>query len=820
MSEGERTTLRRLCLFAVMAAACALVLAPSASALTANSRYELVHGCYGLKSQSLNRLVATGSGPFRMQATDLGSYLLYGRKRDFLTGDAQGKVAAAAEPSDNADWRVDVDGEAFKLSLPALKKSLATNAAGELVLVDAGGAGRFTFETAQGCPAYPEVDVSATGTPAGGPQSYGTTQGMLEAHMHLMAWQFLGGRLHCGRPWHRFGAPYALVDCPDHYANGASAVDPVYSGGGYTTHDPVGWPTFKDWPHHASVVHEQTYYKWLERAWMGGLRVYVNLLVENAVLCEVYPLKQNSCDEMESVQREWRSTHEFQDYIDAQSGGPGKGWFRIVTNPFQARRVVNQGKLAVVMGIEVSKLFNCGEYNDVPQCTKAGIDRSLDAVYGMGVRDMELINKFDNALGGVAGDAGSTGVVVNQGNKYATGHYWRFQTCPADAHGATDEQQSTVPGTGGDTLAGSVLGSFLPPGTLPLYGDPPHCNTTGLTQLGEHLVRRMMDKKMIVDPDHLGVLARNQVLSLLESHRYSGIVSSHSWSTPDAFPRIYRLGGVVIPKPNSATSFVKSWKATKPLRDPKYVFGYGWGADQGGFGTQGGPRNGPNPVKYPFKSADGSVTLDRQRSGQRLFDINRDGVAHYGLYPDYIEDVRHLAGQEMIDDLLRGSEAYLQMWERAEGVPGPECRNHRGTFTSRGANRIPLGAGADDALRSAGQPRTRGRVWTWCVKGPNTDLDRRYRTSAVFTPAGVVGLIVSDAPGHKAQKVGVGHPVRLLRGKATTFAPGLMTRRLRSGARLVYRIRRGRVRYVAVATADVAKNPGRLRGYLRLAGLT
>ena len=26
-----------------------------------------------------------------------------------------------------------------------------------------------------------------------------------------------------------------------------------------------------------------------------------------------------------------------QDYIDAQFGGPGKGWYRIVTNPLEAR---------------------------------------------------------------------------------------------------------------------------------------------------------------------------------------------------------------------------------------------------------------------------------------------------------------------------------------------------------------------------------------------------------------------------------------------------------------------------------------------------
>ena len=133
----------------------------------------------------------------------------------------------------------------------------------------------------------------------------------------------------------------------------------------------------------------------------------MNLFVENSVLCELYPLKRNSCDEMDSVRLQARDIYEMQDYIDAQSGGPGKGFFRIVTDPFQARKVIADGKLAVVLGIEVSELFNCSHYNYVPDCNKDDIDRQLDEVYKLGVRDMELVNKFDNALAGVAGDGGA-----------------------------------------------------------------------------------------------------------------------------------------------------------------------------------------------------------------------------------------------------------------------------------------------------------------------------------------------------------------------------------------------------------------------------
>src|SRR3546814_18942075 len=51
--------------------------------------------------------------------------------------------------------------------------------------------------------------------------------------------------------------------------------------------------------------------------------------------------------------------YQLQDYVDAQEGGPGKGWFRIVSSPADARKVINDGKLAVVPGLEFADLFNC-----------------------------------------------------------------------------------------------------------------------------------------------------------------------------------------------------------------------------------------------------------------------------------------------------------------------------------------------------------------------------------------------------------------------------------------------------------------------------
>ena len=341
-------------------------------------------------------------------------------------------------------------------------------------------------------------------------------------------------------------------------------------------HDPVGWPTFKDWPLHELLTHEQTYYRWVERAYMGGLRVFVNLFVENRALCELYPLKGNNCDEMESVRLQNRDLDALQDYIDAQNGGPGRGWFRIVKGPFEARRVIADGKLAVIKGIEVSELFGCRVYNDEPQCDRAKIDRELDEVYGFGVRQMELINKFDNALG-AAGDSGNTGVVVNGGNRLATGHFWRMQHCtgPPDEH---DKQQPGVYDHDENDMLSNVIEQFLP------LGRRPSIRLTRTATRWAHRSRRPRgappdaeeDDHRSRPPQRARAQERDgpaRGAALLEAPS-----RADSWSSADVDPRIYKLGGVVTPMKESAEEWIKTWQMTKAQRDPRFYFGFGYGS--------------------------------------------------------------------------------------------------------------------------------------------------------------------------------------------------------------------------------------------------
>ncbi len=507
-------------------------------------------------------------------------------------------------------------------------------------------------------PAPPGPEVGAVGEPPG---SAAPVRGFVDGHSHLMSYEAFGGMLLCGKPFDPDGIEHALTDCPDHFPNGEAAWFENFTrtGSPVGTHDPVGWPTFRSWPAHDSLTHQQAYHSWVERAWRGGLRVLVNHLVANRQLCAIYPLKRNSCDEMASLRLQAQRTFELQDFIDAQAGGPGRGWFRVVRSPAEARQVIAGGKLAVILGVETSEPFGCRQTLGVPHCTRAQIDRGLDEMYALGVRSMFVCHKYDNALCGVRFDSGTQGVIVNLGNFLSTGRFWTARTCTGPEHDNTIEKAGAIP---------PPLDRLLPRGVgLPLYPPAPHCNTRGLTGLGEHMIRGMMARGMIVEIDHMSVKAADQALDLLEAEGYAGVVSSHSWTDPRYLSRIYRLGGMVTAYGHQAEEFAATWRESRPLRAELGRPGYGYGLDANGLGALPSPRpgNASNPVTYPFTSFDGAVTLDRQRTGERVWDVNVDGVAHYGLVPDWIEDMRLVAGDELVQDMAAGAEAYLRTWEAA-----------------------------------------------------------------------------------------------------------------------------------------------------------
>ncbi|WP_030228890.1 discoidin domain-containing protein [Streptomyces sp. NRRL WC-3626] len=503
----------------------------------------------------------------------------------------------------------------------------------------------------------PDSGVNVTGEPFKGTNAAGEVRGFVDAHNHIMANEAFGGRLICGKAFSTKGIADALKDCPEHYPDGSLALFDFITNGGDGRHDPVGWPTFKDWPAHDSLTHQQNYYAWIERAWRGGQRVLVNDLVTNGVICSVYFFKDRSCDEMTSIRLQAKLTYDMQAYIDGMYGGPGKGWFRIVTDSAQARDVIAQGRLAVVLGVETSEPFGCKQVLDIAQCDRGDIDAGLDELYALGVRSMFLCHKFDNALCGVRFDEGALGTAINVGQFLSTGTFWQTEKCAGPQH---DNPIGLAAAPGAE--------KELPAGVeVPSYDEDARCNTRGLTELGEYAVRGMMERNMMLEIDHMSVKATGRVLDIFESASYPGVLSSHSWMDLDWTERVYGLGGFVAQYMHGSEDFVDEADRTAALRD-EYGVGYGYGTDMNGVGGWPAPRgaDAPNAVTYPFRSVDGGSVLDRQTAGERTWDLNIDGAAHYGLVPDWIEDIRRVGGQHVVDDLFKGAESYLDTWGASE----------------------------------------------------------------------------------------------------------------------------------------------------------
>ena len=172
-------------------------------------------------------------------------------------------------------------------------------------------------------------------------------------------------------------------------------------------------------------------------------------------------------------------------------------------------------------------------------CTTTQIDAELDQLESVGVQSLFPVHKFDNALGGTKFDSGTTGVLVNAGNKYATGKFWNRRALrrrPTTTTSPRTRPASTPRCS--PRSSGRCSRNRCSRDSCRSIRRAPLCNPRGLTPLGEHLIRSMMRRGMIIETDHLSVKARQEALTILEADNYPGVISSHSWGDAGSQKRI------------------------------------------------------------------------------------------------------------------------------------------------------------------------------------------------------------------------------------------------------------------------------------------
>ncbi len=683
---------------------------PGTDPLAKRDRYSFNNKCVALRANDSGKYVAvsgtgyaasadalSGAEAFHMEPTALGDYALYSRAGMLMNGTATVGSVAIANATDSAVFTLKVDGDATAYppaplyNVPPVKSLIDTyrdfadplvlgdvftltqalngqrlTAPGTAALTVAAGDTpnqRFRIEEVAGCAVYPEASDNTEGETFKGTTADGRVLGMADVHVHTSSSTFLGGAL-TGKVFDKFGVLKAQADCSvQHGPMGATDLIGAAFVGDTNGHATDGWPSFSEWPTRDSLSHRAIYWKWIERAWKGGLRIMVNDVVENATLCELQRTASLTptldCNEMNSARRQIGTMYALQDYIDAQFGGRGKGFLQIVLTPAEARAKIADGKLAVVLGIEISNLFNCQlNYNPLrtqqpfEETGEGGTENSYTCAMtetgapneiltqmvemkGLGIRQLITIHEFDNAFGGNgifddlilnAGNRETTGGIpfgspagpFTPTGELPTGEFWTTYDCP---------EEDVTPGFSGylwGNSGGAVMTNLGPPpplcpfvgqggrpgGTLACYPAKAQCNARWLTPIGLYTYKKLMEQGIIFDIDHLEYEMKSQALELAEAQDpVYPFVSTHGTfggTSNDQAARMLKNGGHLYPSIGSMRGFLGDMGETKALSDRAgnpHLFGFGFGTDTDGLSGQTGPRGdieAGKEVNYPF----------------------------------------------------------------------------------------------------------------------------------------------------------------------------------------------------------------------------
>jgi microsomal dipeptidase-like Zn-dependent dipeptidase len=421
---------------------------------------------------------------------------------------------------------------------------------------------------------------------------------------------------------------------------------------------PPGYPTFTKWPKFNDVLHQQMWVDWIERAHDGGMRVMVALTVNSMTFAkgidgnQPYDDKTTGNLEVEQMKR-----------LVARH----RGWMEIAYSAADLRRIVSQDKLAIILGSEVDDIGDFAWSKHEP--SRAEVKAEIDRLYRQGIRYVFPVHVIDNYFGGTA----IYEAEFPRASKYQFGQ-WPNIVCATTADGITNRISN-----GADVFKTFALGDAG--GSFPVPSCPNGVgfkNARGLTELGKFALDQMMAHGMMIDIDHGSQRTVDDIVAFAGGKRGSyPLVSGHNGLRSDnrRDPNIHEntrteaqyraivaskgVAGIGIGE-STAQRFIESVRRAQAAAPGLSV---NFGSDINGFVIMPGPEpcEGASCVQY-------SASFPKAKMGSREWDYNKEGVAHIGLFPDFLRKVELLGGQDIVDQLFDGAEHVAVMWERAESV--------------------------------------------------------------------------------------------------------------------------------------------------------
>ncbi len=442
------------------------------------------------------------------------------------------------------------------------------------------------------------------------------------------------------------------------------------------------------WPRWDTIAHQQAWEGWLNKARQGGMSLVMVSLVSNEFLCKALPYQnlKRPCDEMMDVDVQLQMARDF----DARTD-----WAEIALSPADARRIISQGKLAMVLSIESSKLFGTKDWR-----------AELNRVYSLGVRSLQPVHQLDNRFGGAA------------------------------PHNAIFHVAQFLENCHIDTDCGITGNGF----TLGFDVDANCKNTKGLTADGKALVQEMMNKGMLIDMAHMSEKSIQDAYALSQARTYYPLFISHGHfrevmnpdlaanekTTPSWVVRYVRQTGGMFglrtahdeTRDYTRTPVANTCQGSTRSLAQAYEFGrqglkvnMGFGADLNGFIQQTRPRFGD----FGACSAGFHAEADAQEEQQRVSgppplgtDFDVYGLAHVGLLPDVVRDLKQLGVNTT--GLEGSAEKFIQMWERANSTRAGMADAANDIDTGGVAAYVPK------ATREAAYPKICGKAYAPSTK--------------------------------------------------------------------------------------------------------
>src|SRR5271157_5832503 len=153
-------------------------------------------------------------------------------------------------------------------------------------------------------------------------------------------------------------------------------------------HKRSGGPQFVDFPNHLMGAHEQMHVTMIRRNYEGGLRLMVALVTDNWGAAFLTGVAEHGIvplvKEPDTVVAQMKG---LRDLVALNSS-----WMEIAQSSADARRIIQQNKLAIVPGVELDQL---GTYDPDPE-------KEVDFLWQLGVRAVIPIHAVDNAIGSPA----------------------------------------------------------------------------------------------------------------------------------------------------------------------------------------------------------------------------------------------------------------------------------------------------------------------------------------------------------------------------------------------------------------------------------